>query len=192
MKRKIIVLTGIAGSGKSTIGSKIKSLKNIKHFSEIGREYRNVVACTTLDFCPLFDEVIMRRELERDEKILSLPLHVLPVVETWHIGNLSYAKLRSSKIYKRYLQNFKKQLKKFEVLAILIKIQNNTFEQRKTDLVNEGREQEHRQFYLKVGKGIKRIIDNHNIHYAVLEGEKSVHELTQQVIGRINSFKEKV
>jgi len=88
-KKRILVLSGVHSAGKSTIGKAMSNDDNFAYYDEIGRRLRCRVTCTVLASCFLFDREIMTLELERDRTLKQDAR--IPVVESWHIGNVAFA-----------------------------------------------------------------------------------------------------
>lgn len=93
--KKIFVFNGIHGSGKTTLAENLA----LQHpgtyvfYPEVGRKLREEVDYNSLESGEDFDREVMRRELERDKLLLAETR--IPLVETWHIGNIGYLAARS-------------------------------------------------------------------------------------------------
>lgn len=95
-----LILVGVHGAGKTTLGQVLSSSLGVPFDPELGRLMRLEALerdplCDAQADQPWFDELLWQRELERDAKAQGLRgLPVRRVVETWHIGNAAYAAAR--------------------------------------------------------------------------------------------------
>lgn len=102
MKAKQIVLIGMHGAGKTTIGRLLAADLGISFDCEIGKSLRRQVQRNDSGSHALccddrFDERVMLYELVRDFSS-TRPR----VIETWHPGNLAFAMERSPNVCNRY------------------------------------------------------------------------------------------
>ncbi|NTU47340.1 hypothetical protein HGA88_07000 [Candidatus Roizmanbacteria bacterium] len=127
--KKIVVLNGIHGSGKSTLGKRVTEKDSrFKYFGEIGEQVYTEVHYKNLRSYEAYDSEIFRREIARDAKLLETP--EIPVVETWHIENLAYASVRSPQLRDYFKQMFERQLHFFDPVVVFISIDWDTFRER--------------------------------------------------------------
>lgn len=125
MNNIVIVLTGIHGSGKTFLGNKLQ-LSGIPFFSEIGKDLRNKSSDSVNVPQEEFDSKVLECELERDKQILEN--HEVLSIETWHIGNLAFAKTRESKsVVERYETQLRKYLTQYTILIVKLEIDDETF-----------------------------------------------------------------
>jgi len=100
MTRPFIAVTGMHASGKSTATAYLASLGYFVH-AELGWALRQHQLFEDPDSRTLigsqlewFDNLVLEAELQRDDFLASFS--ALPhCVETWHLGNLAYASVRS-------------------------------------------------------------------------------------------------
>jgi len=93
-----LVLLGCHGAGKTSLGKALARHLGWVFHEEIGRlmaedprwRARNLTAASSQQ---AFDDELFRREVFRDRE---WPLHRPRIIETWHPGNLAYAKARGS------------------------------------------------------------------------------------------------
>lgn len=79
--KQIIVLNGIHGSGKSTLGTRLEqSSPQFSYFYEIGGKLRTEVNYNTMKSGLEFDTEVMNREIARDGVLLKA--QTVPIVET--------------------------------------------------------------------------------------------------------------
>jgi hypothetical protein len=98
-----LVLIGIHGAGKTTVGKHLSALLNIPFQTEIGKQLRRRAQLenpesNALSSSRAFDEQVMLLELLRDYTSQKPR-----IVESWHPGNLAFACDRSPTIYEHYL-----------------------------------------------------------------------------------------
>jgi len=130
-KKKILVLLGSHGAGKTTLGLALPK-GQFSYYEELGRRLRSSVNCSVLCSCYLFDQEVMRQELERDE-ILHSDIR-LPIVETWHIGNIAFALARKSvAIADQYLAVVRERIHAFCPSFIFLRISDLEFFKRASE-----------------------------------------------------------
>lgn len=91
-----VILIGVHGSGKTTLGSQLARDLGVPFDAELGREAmeRRGPASATVDAGEDFDTALWAVEGERDQRArqeLRGVRGVRRVIETWHIGNAAYA-----------------------------------------------------------------------------------------------------
>lgn len=123
--KDIIVLTGIHGSGKSTLGRKFEK-EGYLFFPEIGTGLREKWDCNVSQRQESFDQIVMEMELERDKELEITA--GFPVVESWHIGNIAFAQARgSSVVADMYIRKLFIQLERFYPYIIRLDIDKDLF-----------------------------------------------------------------
>lgn len=179
MKKDIVIVLGMHGSGKTTIGKFLNSI-GFSYFEEIGTDLRKTCSCTVLDSCYLFDREIMLKEIERDQLLLSQER--TPVIETWHIGNIAFSSIRkNTEIVKEYENRFKNQLKKFNPTILLISISDEVFIKRASEKGIKNK-QKLLTFYKHVFEEEKRIIENYRFPVLEITGDKKISELKETLL----------
>lgn len=107
MESNIHCLIGIHTAGKTTIGRKLAE-HGFLFFDEAAKQIaRQQLKNRKLpwEFQPSFDEKVIVNEVKRDEVVLNQSQNVF--LETWHFGNLAYARLRSPDIARRYQEDLR-------------------------------------------------------------------------------------
>lgn len=91
-----VILVGVHGSGKTTLGGQLAQDLNVPFDAELGREAmeRSGPASATVDAGEDFDAMLWAAEWDRDQRARQEfrgARGVRRVIETWHIGNAAYA-----------------------------------------------------------------------------------------------------
>ncbi len=134
--KPIIVITGVQASGKTTLGKALASEGEVfEYFPEIGGQLRRAVDFNVLEKRESFDTLVFENELKRDAKLLQCPR--IPVVETWHIGNLAYAAVRNRHIYDHYLDAVSSSFKHFRPVVFIVNTDWQNFLQRATEKISQ-------------------------------------------------------
>jgi hypothetical protein len=110
MRKHFFFLCGSHCTGKTTILHRLKSKKVIDfNGSELGKDLfysrKFQVDCQT----DLFEREVTTLELERDKKIIVDDDIMIAASETWHPGNLAYAKVRNPHCVDDLLANYIKK-----------------------------------------------------------------------------------
>lgn len=163
--KEIVVFNGIHGAGKTTLAEALiaSSPDLFEFFFEIGGRLRQEVSYNALIKREEFDSLVMKRELARDEALLICPR--IPVVETWHIGNLAYAQVRSPQMVDGYRQALERQMKSFRPFAFLVTIRRETFLGRVTERVAPEQIEQLAEFYRCVEENTLSIYHSLGIPY---------------------------
>jgi adenylate kinase family enzyme len=145
--KKIFVFNGIHGSGKTTLAENLalQHPETYVFYPEVGRKLREEVDYNSLESGEDFDREVMRRELERDKLLLAETR--IPLVETWHIGNIGYLAARSPQLITEYEATLRKQLGFFDPVAVFVDISWQAFRQRISEKIQPSQVEELIQFY---------------------------------------------
>lgn len=184
MQRPLVVLTGIHASGKSTVANFLSQIGYLSH-AELGwalrqdHFYKTPNATMLIgDDLEWFDKSIMAAELKRDHFINSFT--ELPhCIETWHIGNLAYASVRSPNLYSALKKRVIKQVKIFNPLILHLSITKDTFMIRST--LPDLKDNDLYSFYHMVEDVITRIITQLSLPYYVIDNNKTIDNLYNQL-----------
>lgn len=92
-----IVLIGPHAAGKTTLGTRLAAALGWRFDEELGERLRRQAlevdqGAHAQRLQPDFDRQVLRAELARDARVTDSGPRI---VETWHLGNLAYAQLRS-------------------------------------------------------------------------------------------------
>lgn len=107
--RILLVLVGVYASGKTTLANTLSTAYGFTFFHEIGGALRSRSKCVASQSCSIFDELVMFREIERDNQIALASRSANIVLEQWHIGNIAYARIRNPLVADEYLARISKQ-----------------------------------------------------------------------------------
>ena len=180
-KPTIICLLGIHTSGKTTIGEKLHSL-GLPYYLEIGNELIQTVDFNSPEKVLWFDREIMKRELERDDSFLSNGVNVA-VVETWHIGNIAYAEIRTPSVANEYKALLKEQLNKYNPLFFFLDIDEKTFRERANEPVPLGIEENQFTFYQNIRNNILSLFKEFNIDYYSIDANQELDKVMKDISG---------
>ena len=101
MVLRLVVLCGLPGAGKSSVGRLLeRDSRQFRFWPEIGGLRHAEFGGYPWDKDPAFDQKIMDDEFERDQRLAN-GQHI-PIVETWHFGNMAFARIRSPSVFNSY------------------------------------------------------------------------------------------
>ncbi len=168
MKKPIVVLNGVHGAGKTTLATLLEQRNNrYQRFPEIGAMLRQEVGMNALSSDECFDTEVIRRETARDYILLTT--QKVPLIETWHIGNLAYVSTRSPQLLASYEERFPEFLSLFDPIAVFITIPWDIFAQRTTEKIRPEQIQELQQFYEHIQCIIEASYDRFHIPFFRIE-----------------------
>ena len=185
-KPTIICLLGIHTSGKTAIGEKLHLL-GLPYYFEIGNKLIQTVDFSSPKMVEWLDREIMRQELERDESFLSQKVKVA-VVETWHIGNIAYAKIRTQSVANEYKALLKRQLLKYNPLFFFLDINEKTFRERANKPVPLGIEEDIFIFYQNIKNNILSLLNEYNIDYYSIDANQDMDDVMKDISGILLSY----
>ena len=178
-KPTIICLLGIHTSGKTTIGEKLHLL-GLPYYPEIGNELIQTVDFSSPETVEWFDREIMKRELERDDSFLFQEIKAA-VVETWHIGNIAYAEIRTSSVANEYKALLRKQLLKYNPFFFFLDISEKTFRERANKPVPLGIEEDQFIFYQNIKNNILSLFNEYNIDYHSIDANQNTDKVMKDI-----------
>lgn len=178
-KPTVISLLGIHASGKTTIGEKLTEL-GIPYYLEIGNELIKQVDFNSPEKVAWFDREIMHREVARDDEIFSHESGV-GAVETWHIGNIAYAQIRTPEVAAEYKELFKEQTEKCNPVFVFLDIDEETFRKRANLDVPLGVEEDVFVFYRDIRDNILSIFEELDIQYHRVDATQPTDKVFEDV-----------
>lgn len=124
-RRCVVLLLGIHGSGKSTLGRALAD-RGFTFHPEIGTEMRAVGDQAVSEAQEGFDRHVMALELSRDQKLFGDG--GLPIIETWHLGNIAFAEARGSHdTAHQYRQFLAQRLHDVDVAVVMLRLTDEEF-----------------------------------------------------------------
>ncbi|MFN7146351.1 MAG: AAA family ATPase [Myxococcota bacterium] len=117
-----IVLVGMHGAGKTTIGRALATRLRVPFHEEVGRVLAETIRPperTAADCWVAVDEAVFDAELARDA---AWAPGAPRVVETWHPGNLAYAARRSPLLASRKLGEVRAALVRHPAVVLPVRV----------------------------------------------------------------------
>lgn len=188
-KVRTVIVVGCYASGKSTL---IKNLNNTLGFeahAEVGGVLRSKAKCISSESCSVFDELVMLREIERDESLLQiLDCGKSVLLEQWHFGNLAYCKLRSPEIVREYFSRLERLdvIQRFVPLVLSLELDPDLIASR---VVYERTEQlvQDKNFYAKWNMALREILADLGTPYISIDASKSPTEVFHRALNELSS-----
>jgi thymidylate kinase len=182
-----VVLVGCYASGKSTLAERLSEATNLRYYPEIGGELRKIAKCTSSQSCAIFDELVMLRELERDERLLRAHASgEVILLEQWHPGNLAYASIRSNTIVSEYLSRLEtaNTLIKFRPSVVLLDMDPALISSR-VRYENSFQRAEDLAFFSKWRIAIEDVFEKLSISPIRVEADRDPVSVYEQTISRL-------
>lgn len=176
--KEVIVLNGIHGAGKSTLGERLQKQGGI-YLSEIGRELRRRVSYNVFEQVEDFDRHVMNEELKRDEMLLETK--GISVIETWHPGNIAYAMIRNPKFAEEYIQEFSARLQYFKPTMVMLDINRQTFNSRTSENIGNKNSEDLWYFYKKIKANTLKIYGDFSLNHIFVDGNKNIEEVGREM-----------
>lgn len=181
---KYIVVAGMHAAGKSTAAKHFSKFGYLPHY-EIGWSFRQNVlfrdpSALTLRGANLewFDRSVLELELKRDVFISSF--EDLPhCIETWHIGNFAYARIRSPNLARELEDAFKIQARLMRPLFLVFSISKSVFIDR--CILPDMSVDSLFEFYCKIFDITVSTLTKHGCSYRLVQNDGSVEELLKSL-----------
>ena len=180
---RVIAINGIHGSGKSTVGRRLAELTNATFYPEIGGELRKQITDSTMQSGEHFDRLVMEMEFDRDLRILSG--NGVSIIETWHYGNLAYARIRSPRVYSEYVSRLKQHLRQFTASAILLEIEPQVFLRRMTEKVKPVDIPAYIEFFERIKQNTHDAYREFGVEYRCIDSSRTLRETIAAVLATV-------
>ncbi|MCL5436821.1 MAG: ATP-binding protein [Candidatus Dependentiae bacterium] len=173
MKKKVVVFNGVHSAGKSTLAQALAEHDDrFIFYPEIGRKVREEVTYNALESGEEFDREVIRRELAQDAELIKEPK--IPLVETWHIGNLGYMRARTPHLMPEYTRSLERQLDVIEPICLLIEIDWDTFRTRATEKIRPDQMDELIRFFSVIRETTLELYRSLDIRYHAIENRNEL------------------
>jgi len=144
---------------------------------DISKENLSKVTCGHSVTCGLFNELVMLKEFNRDDRLYFdrelRKMEPQPIfVENGHITNLLYCKMSDVKLYKEYMKEFKKRRRNWEYKAIVV---------RNTKMATNALEK-------KMTTDLLRVLQQAQIKYTIINKFKNITFLRKSIFRHIQSI----
>ncbi len=170
MKKQIIVFNGVHGAGKSTMAQALAAQDDrFVLYPEIGRQLREEVTYNALESGEEFDREVMRREIGRDA--LLVQAQKIPLLETWHMGNIGYIEARTPQLTAEYTELLRKQLELFDPICVFVHIEWDLFRKRVTEKIRPSQMEELIAFYQIIKDTTFKLYDQLGLGYHIIENQ---------------------
>lgn len=193
MKKQIIVFNGVHGAGKSTMAQALAAQDDrFVLYPEIGRQIREEVTYNALESGEEFDREVMRREIGRD--MLLVQAQKIPLIETWHMGNIGYIEARTPQLTAEYTELLRKQLELFDPICVFVHIEWDLFRKRVTEKIRPSQMEELIAFYQIIKDTTFKLYDQLGLGHYIIENQGDLCDgmvtlqecINKRLVGRLN------
>lgn len=185
--KKVVVLSGIPTSGKTTLGKLLKE-QGYSYVPEIVESFIKKGFKTGTEANQLLDKKVMTAEFCRDKQLLSGKKDLI-IIETWHIGNIAHAQLRNINVAKKYIKLFKKNAKKYRIYGIYLEIPYKTFWKR-TKKYKDCNKQKTVSFFRLLRKQILKCYKEFKIPLQKINANRQIKLVLGDILDFIETIKE--
>jgi thymidylate kinase len=187
---RTVVVVGCYASGKSTLITSLSGSLRVDAYNEVGGVLRSKAKCTSLESCSVFDELVMLREMERDETLLrTLDGGRSILLEQWHFGNLAYIKARHPEILPEYFSRLLRTntIQRFLPIVLLLELDPYLIS---TRVVYERSEQlvQERIFFASWSRALREILSELRTPYIQIDASKSPIEVLENALAELSFF----
>lgn len=175
------VLAGIHSAGKTTIGNELKRM-GLHFYPEVAVSLIGRKLPWTLKSD--FDEQVITKELNRDSILMKQ--EDLFFVETWHVGNMAYANVRSPEIARKYSQRICRQVQFFTPVIYFLDITPEEAIKRSLVFKTIDERKQAIHFYSKVYEEFYRVFDMMDITPIRLDGTQNHMEVLGHILHNEN------
>jgi hypothetical protein len=173
------VLLGIHTAGKSTLGHMFQN-KGFPFFPEVAIGFLNNQYPWLLD--DHFDVQVMANEFKRDQ--LFYGLHDPFFVETWHIGNMAYARARNSKVIDKYYYQIRQHVEYFSPTVYLLAIPPEIISVRSKYFSDSDNIKQVIDFYRKVTVELYSVIELLKITPVIIDATSNAESVFNKVLSK--------
>jgi predicted ATPase len=176
------VLVGVHTSGKTSVGLRLQR-HGFMFFPEIAVDVIAGMRPWSLDAS--FDETVIGRELERDIELRqqSNPFFV----ETWHVGNLTYARSRNPSIADRHEEQIRARMREFDPRVYFLDLMPELMRERTKYFISEPDRERAIAFYSEVRTEFFRVFKILEISPAVIDAAAPFEAVVADIVRRERS-----
>lgn len=188
-KKKIIIFNGIHGAGKTSLAQELcqRFRSRFQFFSEVGGQIRQEVSYNVLESGDNFDKQVMSREFTRDKMVLKCVS--VPIIETWHPGNLAFIHQRSPGMFEEYGKRFGRALLVFDPYCFLILISPVTFMSRITDKnVSAHQFIELKKYYDRILSFTYAVYKEFKLKYKEIRNDRDLSRTVVELVGVVGGL----
>jgi len=183
--KQIIVLNGVHQAGKSTMGARLAgAFPGFSFYGELGADVRSRIGGSPTDHDEGFDREVIRVECARDRLLLGTA--IVPIVETWHIGNMAYALERSPRLGSLYERLVRRKMAVFHPFVILIDITEEVFAERSASKYDQKTTMALWRFYEAIRRNLLNIYARFKIRSAVISAQDTVGATYSVLVKRLS------
>jgi adenylate kinase family enzyme len=187
--KNIVIYNGIHGAGKSTVAKETERAFSgrARYYLELGGKLRSEVDYNCLESGESFDSTLLRLETLRDRDLIAAA--ELPLVESWHVGNLAYVYQRSPRLIPQFMGAIETMLSSVTPFAFFINISDATFFRRFSERVAPNEVQNLLDFYRRIEEATFGIYEYFGIQNATIQNEREIGGAVSTVVKTLSNAK---
>lgn len=173
-------LVGIHTAGKTAVAEALSTGFGFRSLPEIGKSIYTQFRLRGRSCADgTMDQMILERELERDHSLARLPDARL-LIETWHPGNLAYARTRVGHTYYERAKRFYFESPLFPGRCLLLKMPPVLIGTRPSDL--PGTITEKRNLFQNVAENLDFVLIDLRISVVVVDAAQALQEVVARAV----------